>query len=110
MSAYRGPIVPTDGAEDKSANTHRINVLDCGSLRRFRLRGNFRSKCVKKSSRAGQDFSLKSWNYWDLPGTPSVGIPTRISTATFLPSRIAALNFQRLNATRAASSIPGTIP
>src|ERR1700731_3827139 len=103
MIAYRVPILPTDGVEDKSANMHRISVLDCGSSMRFRGRGNFRSKCVKKYSPAGQEYPRKSCNYWDLSDAPSVGIPTRISTAIFLPSRIAGLNFHRLNATRAAS-------
>ena len=40
-------------------------------------------------------------------GEASMGIPTRIRTATGLLSRSAGLNFQRLSASLAASSISG---
>jgi len=49
-------------------------------------------------------------SYFSCESGGSGGIPTRISTATGFPSRKGALNFQRLNASFAASSIAGTNP
>jgi hypothetical protein len=70
--------------------------------------GHFSSKCVKTSSHSVTSAVLAGRYCARLAGG-SVGTPTRISTATALPSFIAGLNFQRLNAARAASSIWGTM-